>query len=295
MSVVRGKKNRNNPFVQLSRKMFEDEKISLKAKGLIGYCLSKPDDWVFYISNMANELKEGEKAIYSALDELIENGYAFRYQKRKENGEFDYWETIVSDSVEEIKICIEELESPEEIKKSFTEPQNGDVAHKAYEPDRRFGRAGFGGAALYINNNNKTKNDISSSSIASSSLETSSTKKRSDDDDFEKMPLGLEDSEPVTFKNTKGKLQSVSQSEIYRYFIQKRTSFDTSTIKQAIRRAKELEAPITDIMRFLETTCENIESSNKKNKILSNEPKPDNAPPKSTAKGVKLDLSQIKL
>lgn len=129
MSTLRIKKDRTNPFVQLFTSMFEDKNISLKAKGLLGFCMTKTEDWVFYIDQLAATLKEGHKAINNALNELIQNGYAIRYQSRKEDGDFDRWETIISDSKAEIDRVKKDMEESGEFQKIFAE--------------RRFARAHF--------------------------------------------------------------------------------------------------------------------------------------------------------
>jgi hypothetical protein len=120
MSTIRGVKDRRFKFTQILNTMFEDPTISLKAKGLIGYCLTKPEDWRFHISHLASVLKEGEKSIYSAIDECISGGYAIRYQKRRPNGDFGEWETIVSDSRVEIDFIKKELEEQGVFQKMFT-------------------------------------------------------------------------------------------------------------------------------------------------------------------------------
>ena len=128
MSVLRGIRDRRFKFTQVLNSMLEDEKISLKAKGFITYCLSKPDAWKFYISHLSSKLKEGEKAIYSTIDECIENGYAIRYQGRKENGgDFASWETIISDSKEEISLLKEELKNDPDFQKMFALRRFGDA------------------------------------------------------------------------------------------------------------------------------------------------------------------------
>lgn len=120
MSTIRGVKDRRFKFVQLLNSMFEDPKISLKSKGFIGFCLTKKEDWDFHISHLCSVLKEGECAIYSTIDECEKNGYAFRWQPHKENGEFASWETVISDSKEEIAKLKEELKDNPHFQKSFT-------------------------------------------------------------------------------------------------------------------------------------------------------------------------------
>lgn len=126
MSTIRGVKNRKFKFTQVLNLMLDDEKISLKAKGFITFCLSKTEDWKFIITHLVSVLKEGEKAIYSVIDECIENGYAIRFQLRAAGGRFGDWETIISDSKEEISLIKVEL-GIEELKESLPHRPFGDA------------------------------------------------------------------------------------------------------------------------------------------------------------------------
>lgn len=127
MSTIRGVKDRRYRFVQILNSMLEDKNLSLKAKGFISFCLSKPENWNFHISHFCNVLKEGEKAIYSVINECIQNGYAYRYQTRENNGKFLIAEFIISDSKIEIQATKKELESLDKLKKSLPDPQNVDA------------------------------------------------------------------------------------------------------------------------------------------------------------------------
>lgn len=132
MSTIRGVKDRRFQFVQLLNSMFEDQKISLKAKGFIGYCLTKTEDWKFHISHLMSVLKEGETAIYSVINECIDNGYAFRYQARGPDGKLLPGEFIISDSKNEIQCLKNEYESKPEFKKNLPNREN-----KGAVPPRR--------------------------------------------------------------------------------------------------------------------------------------------------------------
>ena len=81
MSVIRIKKTEN--FVVLHKRALEDPRLSFKAKGLWAYCLSRPNDWTFHVTHLATVSKEGTDAIYSAIKELIECGYARKIQEVK--------------------------------------------------------------------------------------------------------------------------------------------------------------------------------------------------------------------
>src|ERR1700677_2762578 len=103
MSTIRGVKDRRFKFVQLLNDMFEDNQLSLKAKGFIGYCLTKPEDWEFHVSHLCSVLKEGEDCIHATIRECIARGYAYRYRPRSPNGHLLNMVTIVSDSKFEIE------------------------------------------------------------------------------------------------------------------------------------------------------------------------------------------------
>lgn len=58
------------PFTQVANAVLTSPEISLKAKGLYAYMISKPDGWNFTIRSMAAQLKEGTDGISSGLKEL---------------------------------------------------------------------------------------------------------------------------------------------------------------------------------------------------------------------------------
>jgi hypothetical protein len=130
MSVIRSQKNRENPFVQLDKRMFEDKNLSLKAKGFIGYCLSKPDHWKFHVSHLSTVLMEKKDAIYNSINECVEQGYCIKYQPRRKDGKMSIVEYIISDSKEEISRIKEELKeilpqtgNPEAVNPVAEDPQ----------------------------------------------------------------------------------------------------------------------------------------------------------------------------
>lgn len=70
----------NTGYTQVLNIILYDKTISLRAKGIYAYLFSKPDDWVFHMSVMENELLESKWKIYAALKELISAGYIKRTQ-----------------------------------------------------------------------------------------------------------------------------------------------------------------------------------------------------------------------
>jgi uncharacterized phage protein (TIGR02220 family) len=92
MSIFRVQKNAN--YVVMNRTALNDDRLTWKAKGIIAYMLSMPDDWVFYISELVKHSKDGEKAFRSGLKELKENGYVKRYPVY-EDKKISHWETVI--------------------------------------------------------------------------------------------------------------------------------------------------------------------------------------------------------
>ena len=93
--LYRTSKDKNHPYVVINKGFLEDGNLSLKAKGLLAYCMSKKDGWVFHISQMTTVLKEGRDALNSAFNELIKFGYCVRSQKRHDDGQFSSGEYIL--------------------------------------------------------------------------------------------------------------------------------------------------------------------------------------------------------
>lgn len=79
MSIIRVKHSDN--FVTLSKQVLNDPNLSLKAIGLWARCMGRPDNWCFHISELAKNGKDKKASIYSAIKELIKNGYVIRGQR----------------------------------------------------------------------------------------------------------------------------------------------------------------------------------------------------------------------
>ena len=93
--IIRFQKGTENPYVMIRKDMFEDPDLSLKAKGLLGYILTKPDDWKIYIDEFAARLKENRHTVGRIFQELIDNGYCERNEIRGEDGRFEGYDYTV--------------------------------------------------------------------------------------------------------------------------------------------------------------------------------------------------------
>lgn len=90
--ILRAKKTKN--YTVMSNVHLHDERLSLKAKGLLSMCLSFDDNWDFSINGLIAISKENRTAIMSALNELKECGYLTITEERTSEGKFDYVYTI---------------------------------------------------------------------------------------------------------------------------------------------------------------------------------------------------------
>lgn len=74
-------------FTQVPNNIINDKNVSLKAKGLYLYMVSKPDTWDFSINGMASQNKDGRDGIINTLNELIKSGYLDKLESSN-NGKF---------------------------------------------------------------------------------------------------------------------------------------------------------------------------------------------------------------
>ena len=81
----------------MNRTALNDTRLSWKAKGIIAYMLSMPDDWTFYISELTKHSADGEKAFRSGLNELKKHGYVKRFPIYNDEKKISHWETVISE------------------------------------------------------------------------------------------------------------------------------------------------------------------------------------------------------
>ncbi len=87
-----------NRYATTPNELLNNENLSLKAKGLFAYLQSKPENWRFSVGRMAGQLKEGKEAITKALKELEDYGILSRKAVRKDDGTWDGYDYILSES-----------------------------------------------------------------------------------------------------------------------------------------------------------------------------------------------------
>lgn len=94
MGIFRVKKDTN--YSVIHNTPLRDENLSWRAKGLLAYMLSLPDDWTFHATELSQHAKDSEKTTASIIKELKTAGYLKRYPVQdSETGKISRWETVV--------------------------------------------------------------------------------------------------------------------------------------------------------------------------------------------------------
>jgi DnaD/phage-associated family protein len=78
----------NNPYVIIDKRPFEKPYMSWKAKGLLGYLLSRPDDWTVRLGDLVKRSTDKMHATRQALRELVMVGHVRQVEYRAENGKY---------------------------------------------------------------------------------------------------------------------------------------------------------------------------------------------------------------
>lgn len=96
MPIIRIQK-RENPYVQIDRAAIEDNRLSWKARGILAYLLSKPDDWSIHLFDIVNHGTEGRDSVQAAMQELRDLGYAKLETVRSASGKVAGKEWIITE------------------------------------------------------------------------------------------------------------------------------------------------------------------------------------------------------
>ena len=74
----------------MSNYHLKDKNLSFKAKGLLSYMLSLPDDWDYSMEGLCKASKDNKTSLQSALKELQENNYLEISKERTVKGQFEW-------------------------------------------------------------------------------------------------------------------------------------------------------------------------------------------------------------
>ncbi len=91
MATFRVYKESGN-FVTVHKDFIHDSNISWKAKGILLYLLSRPDNWQIYETELKKHATDGRDSLRTGIKELEEAGYIHRTRIRDERGCFKEYE-----------------------------------------------------------------------------------------------------------------------------------------------------------------------------------------------------------
>lgn len=74
---------RRSRFVIIDQSAVEDNRLSWAARGLLGYLLSRPDDWKVLVNDLRKRGDLGRDGIYGLLKELRTTGY-MRFERSRD-------------------------------------------------------------------------------------------------------------------------------------------------------------------------------------------------------------------
>jgi len=116
-TIFRVAKNADNPYVMMDRRPLEKVTLSWGAKGLLGYLLSRPDDWVVRFKDLVNRSTDGAHKVRGFLWELRNAGHVAVITHR-EGGRIVEWEYKVFEVPPDGDF--QEVEIPEVVNRTST-------------------------------------------------------------------------------------------------------------------------------------------------------------------------------
>lgn len=123
---------KNSNYVIMDRRIFHNEKLSWKAKGIMVYVLTLPNDWTFRLEEIITHSIDKRDSFRSGWKELQEQGYVERIPIKDATGIIIRWETHVFECPEEQATSDPQTENPYMDNKStngFSASINGLSSH----------------------------------------------------------------------------------------------------------------------------------------------------------------------
>lgn len=82
------KVRKTRQYVSISNSVLCDARLSWKAKGILCYLLSKPDNWIARIEDLYNQSTDGYNAVRSGINDLLLTGYMELRNEKDVGGQF---------------------------------------------------------------------------------------------------------------------------------------------------------------------------------------------------------------
>lgn len=249
-AIQRCPHDEQNPYSMISNDLIRDENISPNCRWLIIYLLSNKGTWKIKVSQIREHLRNhiGRNKVFKIMNEAIEAGYILREEYTYKN----------------LKRCRYFVSEKPKFKKCFRCPEirdaeigDSEIRHNKEEHPKK--------------EHQKKEYSKSSSSLPSSSYENSSS---IDDEpggadkieDMKKEESEIAVVGDISYTKTNGTKEKISQTEIYRHFLRK--NYDTSTLKEAIKRTQTAQGSINNILKYIESICKQIEGFRSNKEVL---------------------------
>ena len=87
MPIIRAKHNKD--FTQINNATLREKGLSLRARGLLAYMLSFPDEWAFSVNSLSENCGETRYAILASIAELRREGFLRISQSHTSDGKFN--------------------------------------------------------------------------------------------------------------------------------------------------------------------------------------------------------------
>jgi len=117
-TIFKVEKNKDNPFVMIDRRPIENSTLSWRAKGVLTYLISRPENWIVRLGDLVKRSPDGVFAVRAALKELSKAGHITRREERDESGRFKQYVL----EVHEIPVTLPPTNLPQAVK-----PQAGNL------------------------------------------------------------------------------------------------------------------------------------------------------------------------
>ena len=120
MAIIRTKREHN--YTVVSNKVYDKNQLSWQAMGLLGYLLTKPDNWQVMVAELVNVTKDtkkptGREGVYNIINELKEKG--FISVRKNSDGSTDY--TVYDEPIQQSN-----QENPNQGKPNQAEPNQAE-------------------------------------------------------------------------------------------------------------------------------------------------------------------------
>lgn len=96
--IVRKAEHKNN-YTCVSNEILQRKDMSMRAKGLLVYLLSLPEDWELHKTEVQKHFTDGRDAVFRAFEELEQLGYIQGKKFRDEKGRIQYQYTVYEEPI----------------------------------------------------------------------------------------------------------------------------------------------------------------------------------------------------